>query len=590
MDIFTRMTGVLIIIISVLCAVNAQNPDWWESGNFYQIYPRSYMDSDNDGIGDLNGIKSKLAYVKGLGMDGVWLSPIYKSPQADFGYDISDYRDINEEYGTLDDFNQLIAECNRLNLKLILDFVPNHTSDEHEWFIKSERNVSGYEDYYVWRDGKIDPYTNLLVPPTNWISFFRYSAWRWSNIRKQFYLHQFHYKQPDLNYRSSKLVQEMKDVLIYWMLKGVAGFRIDIIVCLFERMFSNGTFPDEPIGDKNCDYNDPCYLDHIYTQDQNETFDMAFQWRELLDNFKITYGGDTRIMMTESYSDVNKAQRFYGDGNRKGSYVPFNFEIIKNINENSTAKDYKRIIDSWLDNMPKREGIQANWVIGNHDQHRAATRLGVNRGDLVNILVQTLPGIAITYQGEELVMENVHVSWNDTLDPQACNTHDPINYEKSSRDPARTPFPWDDSKNGGFSTADKTWLPVGDNYRSVNVNAQEQDPNSHLKIFRRLTKIRKQPVFRQGTYDGKLLNNEAVFAYKREYGNQVAVIILNLGASQQSVNITSAFSGIPEQLKVYTSSLASELKNGADVLSTNITIGKDFGVVLLSSSVSADYY
>lgn len=234
--------------------------DWWEGGNFYQIYPRSYLDSDGDGVGDLQGIKSKIEYVKSLGMDGVWLSPIMKSPQADFGYDISDYRDIHEEYGTLEDFEELLRECERVGLKLILDFVPNHTSDEHEWFIKSEKRVPGYEDYYVWRDGKLDNHTNLMVPPTNWVSFFRYSTWRWSNIRKQFYLHQFHYKQPDLNYRDPKLVQEMKDVLTYWLEKGVGGFRIDIIVCLFEKMNGDGSFPDEPLGDFRCDEESYCYL------------------------------------------------------------------------------------------------------------------------------------------------------------------------------------------------------------------------------------------------------------------------------------------------------------------------------------------
>jgi alpha-glucosidase len=320
------------------------------------------MDSDGDGVGDLQGIKEKIAYVKELGMDGVWLSPIMKSPQADFGYDISDYRDIHWEYGTLDDFEELLQECNHLNLKLILDFVPNHTSDEHEWFIKSENRVPGYENYYIWRDGKIDPHTNMLVPPNNWNSFFRYSAWRWSNIRKQFYLHQFHYKQPDLNYRDPALVQEMKDVLTYWMQKGVAGFRIDIIVCLFEKINSDGSFPDEPVGNNECGYDDHCYLDHIYTQDQNETYEMAYQWRDLLDNFKAHNGGETKFMMTESYSDIEKQQKFYGDRvSRNGSYVPFNFEMIKTMNKLSTAKQYKAAVDGWLKNMPK--DVQANWVV-----------------------------------------------------------------------------------------------------------------------------------------------------------------------------------------------------------------------------------
>lgn len=336
--------------------------DWWEGGNFYQIYPRSFKDSDGDGVGDLQGIKSKIQYVKDLGMDGVWLSPIYKSPQADFGYDISDYRGIDSNYGTLDDFQELIDECERIGLKLILDFVPNHTSDEHQWFQKSEKRVQGYENYYVWRDGKIDNHTGLLVPPTNWVSFFRYSAWRWSNIRKQFYLHQFLYKQPDLNYRDPKLVQEMKDVLTYWMEKGVAGFRIDIIVCLFEKMNADGSFPDEPVDNKLCNTDDFCYLNHIHTQDQEETYDMAYQWRALLDDFKKTNGGDTRIIMTESYSEIEKQQRFYGDRvSRNGSYVPFNFEMIKTMNNQSTAKQYKYAVDAWLQNMPK--DVEANWVV-----------------------------------------------------------------------------------------------------------------------------------------------------------------------------------------------------------------------------------
>ena len=216
-----ELLKIALFIFCVVVNVDAQETlDWWESANFYQIYPRSFKDSDGDGVGDLKGIQSKLQYLKDLGVDGVWLSPIYKSPQADGGYDISDYRDIHYEYGTLKDFEELLAATKAFGLKLILDFVPNHTSDEHEWFGKSESLVPGYENYYIWHPGKIDPYTNLLVPPTNWLSFFRYSAWKYSNIRNQFYMHQFHYKQPDINYRDPKLVQEMKDVLSFWMEKG----------------------------------------------------------------------------------------------------------------------------------------------------------------------------------------------------------------------------------------------------------------------------------------------------------------------------------------------------------------------------------
>lgn len=357
---FSRMIRNLVLFF-LLASGSAL--EWYDGGNFYQIYPRSYKDSNGDGIGDLQGIISKLQYVKDLGMDGLWLSPIMKSPQADFGYDISDYRDIHEEYGTLDDMKELIAECQRIGLRLILDFVPNHTSDEHEWFIKSENRVPGYEDYYIWRNGSIDKHTNLLVPPNNWLSFFRYSAWRWSEKRQQFYLHQFHYKQADINYRDPGLVQEMKDVLTYWMDLGIAGFRIDIIVCLFEKMNSDGSFPDEPYtNDVYCDYNDACSLDHVYTQDQNETYEMAYQWRELLNDYHTMHGGDPKVMMTESYSEIAKEQLFYGDRKtRNGSQIPFNFEMIKNMNQYSTAANYKKAVDDWLDVMPK--DVQANWVV-----------------------------------------------------------------------------------------------------------------------------------------------------------------------------------------------------------------------------------
>lgn len=364
MKVGTNMMSISLAIFVSMLSLNSLTSalDWWQGGNFYQIYPRSFKDSDGDGVGDLQGIKSKLQYLKDLGMDGVWLSPIMKSPQADFGYDISDYRDIHEEYGTLDDFDELLAECKRLGLRLILDFVPNHTSDEHEWFKKSENREPGYENYYIWRDGKIDKNTNLLVPPNNWLSFFRYSAWRWSEKRQQFYLHQFHYKQPDINYRDPSLVQEMKDVLTYWLEKGISGVRIDIIVCLFEKINADGSFPDEPIGNINCDTQDHCFLDHIYTQDQDETFDMAYQWRKLLDDFKAQNGGETRIIMTESWSDIDKQQRFYGDRiSRNGSYIPFNFEMMKKANRGSKAKDFKKAVDDWLGPMPP--DVQANWVV-----------------------------------------------------------------------------------------------------------------------------------------------------------------------------------------------------------------------------------
>lgn len=568
----------ILLVISYLIGVNYAQIDW-ESGNFYQVYPRSFMDSNNDGVGDLQGIKSKLQYIKDLGMDGVWLSPIFKSPMADHGYDISDFRDIHHEFGTMKDFDELQLECRKLGLKLILDFVPNHSSDQHEWFKRSERREPGFEDYYIWHPGRIHNITGIRSEPTNWIGAFKGSAWQWSPIRNEFYYHKFLSEQPDLNYRNQKVADEMKEVLNFWFDKGVDGFRIDTIPHLFEvAQDTNGNLPDEPLsGNPGCTPDDSCYLNHPYTEDQPETYDMVYQWRELFENYQKRNGGDTKVIMTESYSPLEKTLKYYGDGNREGSHIPFNFEMIMRTNDKSTARIFKDTAELWLRMKPRNK--PANWVMGNHDQQRIASRLGLSRGDLINIMLQTLPGIAITYQGEELVMENVNISWEDTRDPQACRT-DPNTYYRVSRDPARTPFPWDNSTNAGFSNATRTWLPVGDNYKKVNVRAQLEAPNSHLKIFKKLVQLKKYPVMKSGDYVGLLLNNENVYAYKREFGRDMVFIVLNFGKTNETINLRNGFGVAPMEMLVYTSSLDSGLNDRDKVNTTKITLKPDHGLVL----------
>jgi alpha-glucosidase len=338
--------------------------EWWEGGNFYQIYPRSFKDSNGDGIGDLLGIADKVPYLKSIGMDGVWLSPIMASPQADYGYDISDYRDIHWQYGTLADFDVLLAACNANDVKLILDLVPNHSSDEHEWFKKSERREPGYENYYVWHSGKFDPVAGKRIAPNNWPSVFRFPSWTWSDIRKQFYYHAFLAAQPDLNYRNPKVVQEMKDVISYWLNKGVFGFRIDAVPFMFEVLPDfRGNFPDEPLTGASCpNPDDYCYTQHVYTNDRDETYDMIFQWRSLINSISAASSDKLpRIIMTEAYTSLANIVRFYGDGVRNGSHIPFSFELISNVNKDSTAKDYMTRIDTILKTVPK--GSHANWVV-----------------------------------------------------------------------------------------------------------------------------------------------------------------------------------------------------------------------------------
>ncbi|XP_053680854.1 maltase A1-like isoform X2 [Anopheles nili] len=451
------------------------------------------MDSNGDGIGDLRGIIERLDYLEANKIDGFWLSPIFKSPMADFGYDISDYYSIHPEYGTLSDFDELVKQAHDRGMEVILDFVPNHTSDEHEWFKKSEQRVPGYEDFYIWHPGRknVNDGSSRPHPPSNWVSFFRGSAWQWSEVRQEYYLHQFSIKQPDLNYRNPDVVEAMKEVMRFWLRRGVAGYRIDAVPTLFEVLpGADGQFPDEPLSGNTDDPDDPGYLVHIFTQDRNETLDMIYQWRAVMDHFQQHYGVRERILMAETYSPIDIVMKYYGNQTVPGAQIPFNFHLITDLNNSSKTSDFKNAINYWLGNMPNDESIVPNWVIGNHDQHRVASRFGDDMIDAMNMIILSLPGVSVTYNGEEIGMDDVWISYNDTVDPAACNAG-PDKYQYTTRDPERTPFQWDSSKNAGFSEANHTWLPVSSNYTLVNVQMQLLNDRSHLKVYRQLVEKKK---------------------------------------------------------------------------------------------------
>lgn len=333
--------------------------DWWEKTIFYQIYPRSFMDSNNDGIGDLNGITSRLQHLKDAGIGATWLSPIFQSPMADFGYDIANYTAIHSEYGTMEDFHDLMREAKSLGIKVILDFVPNHTSDMCDWFIKSMKREPGYEDYYIWHDGIPNAESRIPNPPNNWPSVFYGSAWTYNEERQQYYLHQFTKNQPDLNFRNPKVVKEMENVLKYWLSKGVDGFRIDAINHLFE----DPELEDEPTSGNTADKNLYDYTTHVYTKDLPESYEMVYSWRKLLDEWKKNRGGETRIIMTEAYADIKNTMRFYesDDTKRQGAHIPFNFGLLTDIKDDSQAGDYVFSINKWMSYMPHDK--TANWVV-----------------------------------------------------------------------------------------------------------------------------------------------------------------------------------------------------------------------------------
>lgn len=367
------LTLIGLVVLTSSCKAPERTKEWWENAEFFQIYPRSFKDSDGDGLGDLNGITSKLQYLKDIGVKSAWISPIFKSPMFDMGYDVSNYIDIHPGYGTLEDFDNLILEANRLGLKILLDFVPNHSSDEHEWFVKSENRVEGFEDYYIWDDGKIDPSNPAKrLPPSNWLSAFRGSGWTWSDKRNQFYYHAFNVKQPDLNFRNPLVVKEMEKVLTFWLERGVSGFRCDAVTNIYEKAPFGGIYQDEPVNPDQPDPDDFDHLKHIYVMDQPESIEIVYEWRKLLDEYREKNGGDQRILMIETGSPNSYSHRFYGNATVEGAQLPFNFNLIFKVQKNTNAKELVEAVDTWLDGLPF--GRTPNWVVSSFRYLRVMER------------------------------------------------------------------------------------------------------------------------------------------------------------------------------------------------------------------------
>ncbi|XP_063530030.1 maltase A1-like [Cydia strobilella] len=564
---------ILLVTFLPLLFVNRtsskQEIEWWEKTIFYQICPRSFMDSDGDGVGDLNGITSKLEYIKELGVDAVWISPFFKSPIYDFGYDISDFYSIHDEYGTMEDFDKLMIKAKKFDIKIILDLAPNHGSNESLWFQKALEGDKKYFDYFVWEDGVVDE-NGKLHPPNNWISVFRKSSWEYREETGKYYLHQITTAQPDFNYRNLNVVEEMKNIIRFWLDKGIAGFRVGAINHLFEvdKEKHGGKYPDEPLSGKSLD--DPlnhAYLNHIYTKNQPESYDMVYQWRDIYDEYHAK-DGFSRVMMIEVYSTPHDTMKYFGDGGRNGAHIPFNFALITDVNGKSTANEIKYAIDKYLTFKPIDK--LANWVIGNHDQSRVASRYSPKSVDAMNMLSMLLPGISVTYMGEEIGMIDGYVSWEDTMDPGGCNSDDPINYWRYSRDPNRTPFQWTSGKNAGFSTANKTWLPVAEGYENLNVETQRGIERSHLNIYKKLARLRVEPAFRYGRFESIALNGD-VFAFRRWHNGETFVIVINFRDEVYTVDL-NYFENVVGDLEVVIANDHSQRSNGDIIEATNVRV------------------
>ncbi len=478
---------------------------WWQREIIYQIYPRSFQDSNNDGIGDLNGIKQRLDYLQWLGIKAVWISPIYPSPMADFGYDIADYTDIHPIFGTIEDFDILLNEIHGRGMKLILDLVPNHTSDQHPWFLASRSSRDNPKrDWYIWKDPKEDG-----SPPNNWLSVFGGSGWEWDQKTEQYYYHGFLKEQPDLNWRNEEVQEAMFNVMRFWLDKGVDGFRVDVMW----HMIKDQQFRDNP---KN-----PHYEDHmatynkllpVYSTDQPEVHDIVAAMRKVLDE----YG--ERMMIGEIYLPIDKLVTYYGF-ERKGAHLPFNFLLL------SVPWDSQVIasaIDEYEGALPA-EGWP-NWVLGNHDQTRIASRVGIGQAKVAAMLLLTLRGTPTIYFGEEIGMRDVPIPFEEVQDPQGLNMPD----KNLSRDPARTPMQWDTGTNAGFTTA-KPWLRLDKMAHRENVENQREDKYSFLSLYRRMISLRQQePSLMVGNYKPVFSDNQMI-AYIRELeGHHRFLIVLNL--------------------------------------------------------------
>jgi alpha-glucosidase len=495
--------------------MNHNDKDWWRYGVFYQVYPRSFQDSDGDGVGDVRGVIQRLPHLKMLGVDAVWLSPIFPSPMLDFGYDISDYTGIDPLFGAMRDFDALLETAHENNLKIILDLVPNHTSDRHPWFAESRSSCENpRRDWYIWRDGTPDG-----GPPNNWLSEFGGSAWRYDEASGQYYYHAFLAQQPDLNWRNLKVREAIYDVMRFWLRRGVDGFRVDVIW----HLIKDAEFRDNPPNPHFVEGRPP--NERIltrYSADQPEVHDVIAEMRRVIDEF------DHRVLIGEIYLPLHRLVAYYGN-DLAGAQMPFNFTLLSTL---WSARSIEKIIDDYEYVLPP--GAWPNWVLGNHDRPRIASRVGREQARVAAMLLLTLRGTPTLYYGDEIGMHQVAIAPDQVRDP----------FEKNvpglgvGRDGCRTPMQWDATVGAGFTTA-KPWLPLADDYITENVANLDSDASSILSLYKALIALRRKlPQLETGAYQPVAAQGD-ILLYRRDGEGGAVFVALNFGANPVSVASSS---------------------------------------------------
>ena len=526
---------------------------WWQTGVIYQVYPRSFQDTDGDGVGDIKGIERRLDYLVGLGVDAIWISPIYPSPMADFGYDVADYRDVDPLFGTLADFDDLLARAHAQGLRVLLDLVPNHTSDQHAWFIEScASRDNPKRDWYIWRDPGRDG-----GPPNNWISDFGGSAWEWDDATAQYYYHAFLKEQPDLNWRNQDVRTAMYEIIRFWLDRGVDGFRIDVLW----HMVKAADFPDNPLN--NAWQPSMGEMDRVlqtHSTDQPEVHEIAAEMRAIADSYA-TVGMGERVLIGEIYLPLDRLVRYYGQ-DRRGVHSPANFQLI---NAPWEACALATLIAAYESALPP--DAWPNWVLGNHDRPRVAMRRGPAQARVAAMLLLTLRGTPTLYYGDELGLTDVTIPPALVQDPRELREPG----LGRGRDPVRSPMPWDGSTAAGFSTV-ATWLPLNADWPVRNVQCQTEDASSILTLHRRLlTARRAHPALSAGGF--RLLDTVGnVLAYERWHGPERLIVALNLGASPQHLMLPGWASAFQP--------LLSTVDNSVSVGSGAVSLRADEGVIL----------
>ena len=518
----------------------ASERDWWKNAVLYEIYPRSFQDSNGDGIGDLNGITQRLDYLKDLGVDAIWLSPVYPSPQADFGYDISDYENIDPQYGTLKDFDHLVAEAGKRHIRVLMDMVMNHTSDEHKWFKESRSSrANPYRDWYVWHDGKGQTATEKGVPPNNWQSAFGHTAWQWDETTQQYYYHKFYIKQPDLNWNNPKVHQAFKDIIGFWLKRGVAGFRFDAITTLFEDpgLTDEGIVKDKEGKDRMKPDGDPV-LDNSKTDNLPGVHNVMQEMRAHSDTFNSAKFPGTRVFIGETYlPNIAELAKQYGTADKPEFHLPMDTQLGF-INKLDVAEFRAKLTDV----ETKIGGNVPLLVFDNHDNDRLDVRYGdgVHNVDIQRVISTVLfasRGTALFYYGDEIGMKTTPPARKEDVRDPVGITYWP---KYKGRDGERTPMQWDASANAGFSKSATTWLPVPPTYAAVNVESEKTDPNSLLAWYRSLIQLKKTiPALAQGENTMLDTANTKVLSWMRQTPGEPAVVVsVNFTAEPQTVSLS----------------------------------------------------